>query len=98
MTALPLYPGARPCIHSGYCCRTAPCPYGTWDAARKQCAQLTADNLCARYEEILARPQAEWWMAPAFGAGCCSPLNPVRREMLRQRSSSPNRPAARPLE
>jgi hypothetical protein len=33
---------------------------------------------CRRYEEIPNMPQERWWMAPAFGAGCCSPMNPKR--------------------
>ena len=79
---LPLYPGSKPCIHSGWCCRSGPCPYGTWDAARHQCVHLTKENACAIYHEILARPQEEWWFAPAFGAGCCASLNPDRAAML----------------
>ena len=80
--SLPLHPGARTCINSGYCCRVAPCPFGTWDAQRHQCTHLTEDNKCGVYDEILARPQEEWQLAPAFGAGCCSPLNPDRQRML----------------
>ena len=71
------------CINSGYCCRQAPCPFGTWDAARHQCAFLTADNKCQKYDEILASGQGA--MSPAFGAGCCSPMNPTRQALLAKR-------------
>lgn len=81
---LPLFPGARTCIHSGYCCRIAPCPFGTWDAARHQCVHLTVENECAIFYKILERPEEEWKWAPAFGAGCCSPLNPTRQAMLNE--------------
>jgi len=80
---LPLAAGARSCIHSGFCCRQAPCPFGTWDAERRQCVHLTADNLCGIYHQIMQSPG--WEVAPAFGAGCCSPLNPVRLAMLAKR-------------
>jgi hypothetical protein len=78
---LPLYPGAKPCQRTGYCCETGPCAFGTWDAAAGRCAHLSYEEgkaVCARFEEILALPQERWWMNPAFGAGCCSPLNPRR--------------------
>lgn len=32
----------RPCVGSGLCCKTAPCPFGTWDQERRQCAYLEA--------------------------------------------------------
>lgn len=80
---LPLYPGASPCQRTGWCCEQGPCPFGTWDAAAHKCTELLYDSAgaasCRRYDEILALPQHVWWMAPAFGAGCCSPLNPRRK-------------------
>lgn len=83
MKPLPLYPGAKPCQRSGWCCEQGPCPFGTWDAEHKRCAELVYDGnglaSCRRYDEILAMPEARWFMAPAFGAGCCSPLNPKRQ-------------------
>ena len=72
---LPLYEGAKPCVQCGYCCSVAPCSFGAWDPVAQRCTHLTADNLCARYDEILALPAREWWHSPAFGAGCCSSLN-----------------------
>lgn len=83
---LPLYPGAKPCVRSGFCCTKAPCPFGTWDAAAHQCTELVwnADGTsgCRKYEEIVALPEAVWWAAPAFGAGCCMPLFNERREKI----------------
>lgn len=79
---LPLYPGAKPCQRTGWCCEQGPCPFGTWDAAHSKCAELSYDEgkaVCGRYEEILKMPENVWWMAPAFGAGCCSPMNPRRK-------------------
>ena len=76
-----------PCVQCGYCCTVRPCPYGRWDEKRQQCAFLTHDNLCARYNEIILDPRS--WVAPAFGAGCCSPLfNSRRDEVLRRRKES----------
>lgn len=82
---LPLYHGAKTCQRSGYCCEQAPCPFGSWDTAARRCTELAYDDaglaVCRRYDEILAMPQAVWWLAPAFGAGCCSPLNPKRTRL-----------------
>lgn len=86
---LPLFPGARMCIHSGYCCRVAPCPFGTWDAANHKCTHLTDDNRCGIIKEIMARPVPEWYAAPAFGAGCCSPFNSTRLAMLKAENQTP---------
>lgn len=88
---LPLLTGFVACINSGYCCRQGPCPFGSWDAKKGQCAELTDDNLCARYDEILAMPKFMWDWAPAFGGGCCSPGNPDRRRMLAQRRHDAHR-------
>lgn len=82
---LPLAPGAVPCIGCGACCRTGPCPFGSWDAARGACVHLTADKGCGIYEAIVARPVSDWWASPAFGAGCCSPLHPDRIARARAR-------------
>ena len=75
---LPLEPGALPCVRCGYCCRVAPCPFGRWDEQHGACAELTGEGDCAAFAHIVALPVAAWWAAPAFGAGCCSPLNPAR--------------------
>ena len=81
---LPLYPGARPCVRSGYCCKKAPCGYGTWDAGKTQCAYLQKDAdgryECGIIDKIVGSPG--WQISPAFGAGCCSPLNSDRLGIL----------------
>lgn len=79
------------CIGSGSCCKTAPCPFGEWDAARGRCAHLleaaggagwTAWR-CGKYAEIAALPPERGAaLAPAFGAGCCSPLFNREREAI----------------
>jgi hypothetical protein len=82
-TPLPLYEGAKPCQRTGFCCEKGVCGFGTWDPEQGRCAELRYDRTglaaCARYEEILALPQAVWWASPAFGAGCCMPLNSRRK-------------------
>ena len=44
MTLLPLViidgVTAKPCLRSGYCCKQAPCPFGTWDDEAHQCVHL----------------------------------------------------------
>lgn len=84
--SLPLYPGAKPCVRSGYCCKKAPCAFGTWDENLKQCKHLQKDvegqYECAIYEEITGK---EFWeLNPAFGAGCCSPLNSDRQRIIQE--------------
>lgn len=75
------YAVARPCVGSGFCCKEAPCPYGSRDPATGWCIHLEPwkdDTLdvpryrCGRYEFIQTQPGSEW--VPAFGAGCCMPL------------------------
>ncbi len=69
------------CVRSGFCCKQAPCPFGKWDEEKKQCAYLEGSVIgryaCGIYDEILGKPGAE--LCPAFGEGCCSPLNTDRR-------------------
>lgn len=81
---------ASPCVGSGLCCKTGPCAYGTWDAARKQCAALEVAHQgdgfeiyrCGQYDYIKQQPGSEW--APAFGAGCCMSLfNANRLHIIR---------------
>lgn len=81
--SLPLFPGAEPCVNSGFCCRQSACPFGEWDADKHSCKYLTEDNLCGKYEEILSLPEEIWKWSPAFGAGCGSALfNEVRERII----------------
>jgi ferredoxin len=70
------------CIHCGFCCRQAPCGFGKIKAGSRVCIHLTSDNLCGIYNKIKNQPSAD--ISPAFGAGCCSGLNPDRRALLIQ--------------
>lgn len=79
---LPLYPGAEPCVNSGYCCKVAPCPFGEWDNDKNQCKYLTGDNHCGKFEEIVALPKERWESSPAFGAGCSSTLFNSERQRI----------------
>ncbi len=79
---LPLYPGAEPCVKSGYCCKVAACPFGKWDENKKQCAYLTEDNECGQFDYITSLPRWEWENSPAFGAGCSSTMGNVERKRI----------------
>lgn len=86
MKSLPLYPGARQCVRSGFCCKQGPCPFGTYDEVAKQCIHLKKDKdgryECGIYEQIVGSPG--WEFAPAFGAGCCSPFNEDRQRIIKE--------------
>jgi hypothetical protein len=85
---LPLTPGAQSCIGCGFCCKVCACPFGVWDEKRRQCAYLKKADKgrfdCTIYEKIINRPVSSWFVAPAFGAGCCSSLNPDRQRLLKR--------------
>ena len=70
-------------------CRQSPCPYGEWDDAAKRCVFLRANGDgtydCVLHDQIKADPGSV--IAPAFGTGCCSPLNEDRRRLLDARRS-----------
>lgn len=76
------------CVRSGYCCKAAPCPFGKWNPERTQCAHLVGEGpghyACGIYDEIVGQ-EASAEFGPAFGAGCCSPLNTDRRIVHLQR-------------
>lgn len=82
---LPLYPGAKPCLRSGFCCKQAPCGFGQWNADKTACTHLVGDGpgayACVIADKIMEDPT--WKFSPAFGAGCCSPMNLDRREATR---------------
>lgn len=79
------------CVRSGFCCKQAPCGFGTWDADRRQCKHLEVEaeiapgvfvHRCGIYDQIKDQPGAD--VSPAFGAGCCSPLfNTARSRIIR---------------
>jgi hypothetical protein len=79
-----------PCIRSGYCCQKAPCPFGKAEEGSTACIYLVGDTpgeyACGKYDEIGALPpEMGAHFAPAFGAGCCSPLNTQRLDLLVKR-------------
>ena len=81
---------AKMCVRSGFCCKQAPCGFGEWDAAKKQCKHLGQDDdgryQCNIADQIVKDPT--WVFSPAFGAGCCSPLNSDRQRIIRDRKRS----------
>jgi len=88
MRELPLHPGAQPCLRSGYCCRRWPCSFGWWNADETQCEHLAGErpgeHSCA-IAEVITRCFG-WEMEPAFGAGCCSPMNSDRGALEKPRN------------
>jgi len=60
------------CVQCGYCCKVAPCAYGTWNSEKQQCTFLTEENFCGKYERLITIPGAKF--NPAFGTGCSSSL------------------------
>jgi hypothetical protein len=82
---LPMYADAKPCVRCGYCCTINTCGFGRWNVRERRCEELSfVDGLavCGIYREVLRLPVERWQWSPAFGAGCCSPLNSRRKELL----------------
>jgi hypothetical protein len=85
------YARRNPCLRSGFCCKRAPCTFGSWDTTRKQCAKLVVERVlpngaevhaCGIYDEIIARVGLEG--SPGFGGGCGSTLFNDLRERVRE--------------
>lgn len=78
-----------PCVRSGYCCKKAPCGFGDWNAEKTQCKHLETGTdgryQCGIAAEIVKDPT--WVFSPAFGAGCCSPMNSDRQGIIRGQRS-----------
>jgi len=78
MNELPI----SPCVRSGYCCKKSACWAG--QMGRDGCIHLVGPKpgqyKCAIAHWIKKQRGAE--VSPAFGAGCCSPLNTTRREVV----------------
>lgn len=83
---LPLWEGAVPCVRCGYCCTVRSCGFANYDDHAGKCAELIENGdgtfRCGRFEEIIKLPPSAWFCAPAFGAGCCSPGNTKRKEVV----------------
>jgi hypothetical protein len=80
---------SRPCVGSGFCCKVAPCPFGTagesggcvhlvpWAASELRAPRYR----CGIHAEIVKDASSE--VSPAFGAGCSSTMfNEPRRAIL----------------
>jgi len=83
----------RPCLRSGYCCKQRPCPYGeVTSPSNPSCRHLQRDESgryeCGIYDQIVRQPGSE--ISPAFGAGCCSPMNSDRQDLVEKRSTIHN--------
>jgi len=87
---LPLHPGAVPCVGCGWCCKRSSCGFGSWDYEKKVCKELIDNGdgtyRCGALHAITSLPQAIWYAAPAFGAGCCSNLNSDRQRIVRKQA------------
>lgn len=72
----------KECLRCGYCCKQAPCSFGTRSASGV-CVYLIGTQPgcyeCDIAAEIKQQSGAD--ISPAFGAGCCSPLNSDRKEL-----------------
>lgn len=81
----------RPCVGSGHCCKTAPCPFGKPGVESDACIYLEPwidDDLegvqryrCGRYEYIMQQPGKGYW-SPSFGEGCCATLFNRERDQI----------------
>ena len=73
----------RKCLRSGFCCRQSSCGYAEYDYEKKQCSALVNNkdgtSGCGIYDEIIKDPMSVH--CPAFGSGCCSPINRDRDEL-----------------
>lgn len=79
---MPLFPGAKPCLRSGFCCKQATCTAGLiYGAAPKGCKFLRGNKpgfySCGLVEDKLINPQELY-----IGEGCCSPINTDRKQAL----------------
>lgn len=100
---LPLYKDAASCVGSGYCCKRGPCPFGSVTSpTNPACIHLTPIEVkqnehqrytCGIYDFIITQPH--WEYAPAFGAGCSSPMfNSDRSTIIRDINNSADGNAA----
>ena len=78
---------ARPCIGSGFCCKQAMCIVGVkvHGLISGPCPSLVFDgerHWCGEVQKAQESKKQEMIDGLSIGAGCCSPLNSDRREML----------------
>ena len=82
---LKLVKGAKECLRCGWCCKRCSCGHGKYVNAEWKCGNLV-DNRdgtfsCGIHQGIIDLPPEEWIIIPAFGAGCCSPMNGDRKNL-----------------
>ena len=76
------------CLRSGFCCKQAPCSFGEETSPdNPSCIYLGGKEIgkyfCKKYKEIIdGMPDNMADLSPAFGHGCCSPLNSDRITLL----------------
>ena len=90
LKGLPLYPGSRPCVQCGYCCKVRSCGCAEYDINKGQCSALVDNGDgtygCGIFKEITDKPISQWEMCPAFGAGCCCVFNSDRKKLIEKES------------
>ncbi len=68
-----------PCVQCGFCCTgQRMCGYGEYVPEKNQCAFLTADSKCSKYDELVAFEKDSAY--PTMGWGCSSPMFNERRD------------------
>jgi hypothetical protein len=78
-----LYPGSRPCVGCGYCCRKGPCAFAPSDTP--PCPELVEVDggwRCGKVLRLDGEARKILMDELSIGAGCCSPLNTDRRKYL----------------
>lgn len=78
----------KPCVGCGECCKKVLCGFGRPDPSGGCRYQVPwkDDNLpmtryrCGVYDDIVDSPGAD--VSPAFGAGCCQPLENTARGQI----------------
>lgn len=85
-----LYPGSRPCVGCGYCCRQAQCMVGirVYGAAtpcpglvrvQRPLVQAGYQYRCKLVLDEQERGDEKAALVLCIGEGCCSPLNSDRQ-------------------
>ena len=88
-----LYPGAKPCIGCGYCCRAAACTWGFWKggASHTGCKFLekaaNGQFRCGLYLAANGGIKALMERDLAFGAGCSLTLFNEERDAMERHLS-----------
>ena len=79
------YSGRYPCVRSGYCCKKATCTAGLAHGAEPVGCKFLKGDTPGEYSCGLVEAKPELAEQMAIGAGCCSPMNSTRHDVIRQR-------------